>query len=492
MKRRNKAVLLSAWLALVASIDAFGAVYKGSDDGRILSNPDRGLVIYYYSNVPDHYGALLAPGDSMKWFPGSGIVYLRLPWSMVEPEEGVFDWSTLDTPAQRWIAKGGQIALRITCSEDWTYYATPKWVRDAGAKGAHYRNMIEGGAVRTPDGKTLPWDPDFGDPVFLAKLEKFVAAFAARYDGRPEVAFVDIGSYGLWGEGHTFGSSRVPDAKRAVDIPRHIDLWCRHFKRTQLFISDDIDGSNNRSGKYPLLDYARSKGVAWRDDSILCEPAPREWYHADQAERYWQTLPVALEHGHYGYCLQIKSWSRKRFVDAAESMHASYMSVHGDPSQMLAQNRQELEFLAARLGYRFRVESLEWPDVVTTGKHGEAFDVGFAFSNGGFAPCYRDAYPCLTVKNGKGGILAVLVASEFNLRSLTPAHGGVPARTDRCTTRFRLGRFGAPTYPDGNFDVFVSVGTADGTPVYELPMDGGDGQRRYKVGKLSLKKGKAQ
>ena len=51
--------------------------------------------------------------------------------------------------------------------------------------------------MRTPDHKNLPWDPDFGDPVFLAKLEKFIAALAARYDGRPEVAFVDIVNGGL-------------------------------------------------------------------------------------------------------------------------------------------------------------------------------------------------------------------------------------------------------------------------------------------------------
>ena len=66
------------------------------------------------------------------------------------------------------------------------YYATPKWVKDAGARGAHYRFFGGRGPIRTPDGKTLPWDPDFGDPVFMAKLEKFVATLAARYDGRPE------------------------------------------------------------------------------------------------------------------------------------------------------------------------------------------------------------------------------------------------------------------------------------------------------------------
>ena len=475
-------------LATVAAATVtIGAEFCGVDNGQVLTNPDMGLTMHYYSNVPAAYGSTIEPGDDMAWFPGCSVCYLRLPWSMVEPEEGVFDWATIDTPAQRWIAKGGQIALRFTCSEDWMYYATPKWVKDAGAKGTQYRLWAGKGPVRTPDGKTLPWDPDFGDPVFLAKLEKFIAALAARYDGRPEVAFVDIGSYGLWGEGHTFGSSQVPEEKRAIDIPRHIDLWRKYFTRTQLVISDDIDGNANQTGKYPILDYARSKGVAWRDDSILVEPPPRSWYHADQAERYWRTLPVVLEHEHYDGSVARKAWSQELLIKSVELMHASYMSIHGDPKKLLDENREAFTRIARRLGYRFCVKSVIWPDVVRTGKDGEPFEVTFAFTNGGVAPCYRDAFPCLTVKDAKGRILAVLADGDFNLKGLLPcadAQQRVPPVSH--VAKFRLGRFDAPRFPSGTFDVFLSVGKRDGTPVYELPLGGGDGHRRYKAGKITL------
>ena len=182
-----------------------------------------------------------------------------------------------------------------------------------------------------------------------------------------QAAFVDIGSYGLWGEGHTFGSSRVSKEKRAVDIPRHIDLWCKYFKRTPLIISDDIDGNANQSGKYPILDYARSKGVGWRDDSILVEPPPRSWYHADQAERYWRTLPVVLEHEHYAPSKSTKAWSQELLVKSVELMHASYMSIHGDPKKLLDENREAFEKIARRLGCRFVPQRVTWPDMVKIG-----------------------------------------------------------------------------------------------------------------------------
>jgi hypothetical protein len=44
------------------------------------------------------------------------------------------------------------------------------------------------------------------------------------------------------------------------------------------------------------------------------------------------------------------------------------------------------------------------------------------------------------------------------------------------------GCFGAPKFPSGTFDIYASVGDADGTSVYELPIGGSDGHRRDKIG----------
>jgi hypothetical protein len=99
---------------------------KPKDTGEILINPGMGWTMHFYSNVARNYGSKLEPSDTLEDCPGVSTVYLRLPWSYLEPEEGKYNWAILDTPAQRWIAKGKKIALRITCSENWMTYATPK------------------------------------------------------------------------------------------------------------------------------------------------------------------------------------------------------------------------------------------------------------------------------------------------------------------------------------------------------------------------------
>ena len=112
--------------------------------------------------------------------------YLRLPWALIEPEEGHFLWESLDTPAQRWIDQGLQVSFRISALEPWMYKATPQWVFDAGAKGFDAEGWV--------------YEPDYDDPIYLEKVEHFVKAMAERYDGSPHVAFVDIGHMGMWGE----------------------------------------------------------------------------------------------------------------------------------------------------------------------------------------------------------------------------------------------------------------------------------------------------
>ncbi len=475
--KRTRTVGLVVWVGAAAAVWAQETVtVRPENDGRALNNPGMGWTMHFYSNAPQNYGSKLEPSDALAWFPGCSTVYLRIPWAYVEPEEGVFNWAILDTPAQRWIARGGKVAFRITCSESWLRYATPEWVKNAGAKGVFWdygKGVSTNGAF---------WDPDFVDPVFLAKLERFLQAMAARYDGNPDVAFLDIGTYGLWGEGHTAASSRVPQEKMNEDVKRHIDLHVKLFPRTLLCISDDVSGSGNRSGDYPLLDYARSKGVTLRDDSILVQPPPYSWFHDDQAQRYWPTLPVILEHEHYGGSVQRKAWDPALLLKSVEDYHASYLSIHWWPQEFLEKNREAVDAINRRLGYRLELREITFPKEV---KVGEWFSVSWAWANAGVAPCYGGGFPALTLKDEKGGLVAVLTDEAFDVRNL-PVGAPGQAQAVALASRFRAG-WVAPATKPGVCTVWVSVGRRDGTPQLALPLGGDDGSRRYAVGRMALR-----
>ena len=469
---------------------------KPKDTGEILINPGMGWTMHFYSNVARNYGSKLEPSDTLEDCQGVSTVYLRLPWSYLEPEEGKYNWAILDTPAQRWIAKGKKIALRITCSENWMTYATPKWVKDAGAKGTFYQY----GKGRVKSGG--PWDPFFDDPIFLKKLEAFLAAYAKRYDGNPSVEFVDVGTYGLWGEGHTHASSR----QDKIELQKlHIDLHLKYLKKTLLCISDDFVGHNKPGKRFPITDYALSKGVTIRDDSIITNMSKgaKLWHHAERAQLFWPKHPVILEHQHYGSCKAKGAWYPEKIIKSVEEYHASYMSIHGFPKEYLKENRKMIDTINKRMGYRLMPTSVTWPQTVTIATpqdaytaykdvtpHGNlkaGFKVTWSWVNKGVAPCYTGGFPALTLKDSKdskGGIVSVLVDETHNLRDLKVGPIG-KAPVKKHASEFIIGLY-APTTKPGTYDLYVSVGKSDGTPTIAMPLKDGDGQRRYKIGTIEL------
>ena len=485
----SKLIFARAYLLILAFIASpvglFGATneyvtVRPQDTGEALVNPGMGWTLHFYSNFIENYGSKLEPSDTLDDWPGLSVIYLRVPWSFLEPKEGEFNWSLFDTPAQRWIAKGKQIAIRVSCCESWWRYATPQWVQAAGAKGVNF-NFGKGPA---PDGKL--WDPDYLDPVFLDKLEHFLAALARRYDGNPNVAFIDIGSFGMWGEGHTGFSSQLKEEQTLAVVKQHLDLHVKYFKHTQLCISDDVAGPTKPGRHFPAMDYAISKGVTLRDDSILVQPPPHSWYHAEMAQEFWPAMPVILEHEHYGSSKARGAWSGDLLLESVEAYHASYLSIHWWPREELSANRETVERINRRLGYRIQLRQIRWPVEV---KLGEPFSVDTTWANAGVAPCYGGGFWTLTLKDAMGGIVAVLADEHFDLKELRvapPGKASVKELNSRFTVALRHGQHAPPVKP-GEYDLFVSVGRLDGTPTIALPLRGDDGQKRYKVGQMTLK-----
>ena len=131
MKGTRSARLLRLVGAAFA-LQAGAATVCPKDTGEALVNPGMGLVHYHYSNRLWAYGMYAKPGETDP-LPGTSVVYFRVLWNDVEPQEGVFRWDIFDAVAQNWIKAGKQIAFRIICCNQ-TENATPDWVRAALAR----------------------------------------------------------------------------------------------------------------------------------------------------------------------------------------------------------------------------------------------------------------------------------------------------------------------------------------------------------------------
>lgn len=453
--------------------DGQRVVVRPKDTGEALVNPGMGWVLHYYDNILDWYGSKLAPSDTVDDYPGLSVVYLRLAWSCVEPEEGKFNWSVVDAPAQRWIAKGKQVAFRFCCT-DVIPYSTPEWVERAGAQG--YRFPPEGEHCGI-DPKGSHWEPVYDDPIFLEKLDNFLAAAAARYDGNPEVAFIDVGSFGIWGEGHTSSSTGIHYPASVIE--KQIDLHVKHFRRTLLVANDDFGAEVEGRGDWAAMHYAFERGLTLRDDSILVDPPPNAYFHAGMAEPFWPLRPVILESAHYGHAKKQNIWDGGNlYLQAVEDYHASYASIHWWPREFLDENRDLIARMNRRLGYRLQLVEASWPaEVAANGTL--AFKA--TWRNAGVAPCYSGGHPAITFKDAQGGMTGVFTDEGFDVRSLTVAPPDQAEARDEAVT-FSLPFILKP----GRYDVYVSVGRRTGSPKIALPLSEDDGQHRYRVGTIRV------
>ncbi len=471
-------ILLSLALMLgtaAANAQPATETFAPADNGKALVNPGMGWMLYYYSNVLDNYGSKLAPEDTVEDFPGVGTVFLRLPWTFLEPEKGKFNWEIIDTPAQRWLQTGRQMAFCISATENWTRQGTPQWVFDEGAKCYEVNGYLE---------------PDYDDPVFLKAVDHLVEKMAERYDGDPAVSFFAIGLYGMWGEGHTVLTTPVHGKSWGFESQKRIiDIYRKHFKKTQLCISDDFAGHNDRRARFQITDYARKKGITIKDDSILVQPWPDSWYHDGMAQIFWPAVPVILEHEHFGGSRDRGAWDKELLLKSIEDYHASFLSIHWWPREELKANKDIIDRINLRMGYRLNMERADWPKTI---RRNEPFTIRSLWKNVGVAPCYGGGYPCYTIKNKKGGIVAVLVDTEFNVKDLAVAAPGeaksaVSEREFIVAQAFQnsFGTF-ARVCQTGDFDIFFSVGTVYGSPTLALPYGGDDGHHRYKMGSIRI------
>lgn len=466
-----------------------------------LLNPGMGWVNYHYSNRLWAYGSQTEPGDTLDWFPGVSTIFFRLPWCCLEPEEGKFRWDIIDTYAQPWIAKGKKIAFRVTCCENRYKYATPKWVRDAGAKGIEYK---------WPKGCDEPlWEPDYTDPIFLEKLDHFLAAMAKRYNGNPHVAFIDVGTFGMWGEGHTGGTSKLSRERTDEVVKVHMDLHKKHFPDTYLVVSDDIGGNKAKTvEEAPSMAYAFSHGIGFRDDSILVERPPRSWYHAEMARQFAATMPVVVEHGHYGLSRDKGAWNQELLLKSIEEYQASYLSIHWWPKEFYAENAAIVKKINRRLGYRLEPRSVTYPNVISLD---EPVEILVTWANTGVAPCYGGGVPAFTLCDDRGNIVWSWTDETFNVKDLPPSLAGeVKEVTHSTECRFGLvtpipqindGVFtytqdhgpagldgNVPTLKPGKYTLFLSVGNVDGTPEIALPIPGDHTVRRYEIGDVEIRR----
>ena len=382
-----------------------------------LSNPHKGFTVPTggaWTFVPEFeygpYGSL----NNRAWdLVSYGSGYQQ--WNKLNPAKGVYDWTELEKLLNALAEHNMTYALRVLPytpsfiksdfppQEDYDW--TPPFVYEMGAK----KIQID---LRGTDYHA--YAPVWDDPIYIQAAKDFAKALAKKYDGDPRIEYIDIRTFGEWGEWHTSHilGSEMPANSVLFDM---LDYYASLFKKTQLVLPSNGFGD--------VYTHALELGITKRDDGFIGIPGRPDTL----LRAYNANLPTIAENI-AGYKTMLanddlipggtQKWTAERWVDAITTAHLTYYVLDQDNDcgyYFYKDNKALVDSMSKVIGYNFTVTQAELLTVVTpTAENSAGSTAGKAATNTlnitvkntGVAPCFFDIYMVAEFVDSTGMSLA--------------------------------------------------------------------------------------
>ena len=360
-----------------------------------ITNPDRG---FYRWN-----------GNEMAPYPSIDR-YARYNWTVFETSEGVYNFSSLYNEAAAAYADPdgrGTFGLAFRCVVEGVDHAYPAYL-DAKMTSWYSNNK-------------KCWMPDWNNPYFIARHDSLVANLGRAFNKDPRIGFIEIRTYGNWGEWHLSGFETQPAPLTGITtatIQHIIDVFVKAFPDKQLIMmSDNVGG----------LQYAMSKTglkypIGWRRDS-WCNSGFNNVSSASStawplAKDRWKTAPVIIEgYGNTGmtYSLGLQQVIDYHISGIGNGNFGTGLSW----SSMTTDAQLTMINSSKTAGYRYILRDVTTPSVFVPGQ-----SVRFVanWSNVGVAPAYRNWAVKYRIIHPTTSALIWETTSKLNLRTLLPTY----------------------------------------------------------------------
>lgn len=373
-----------------------------------LTNPHKGFTVPTGAAWTFDPGFEYGPHGSLKNGAWNLVTYGSgyQQWNKLNPAKGVYDWSELEELLDALTAHNMGYALRVfpyspsfikdNNTPEENYDWTPKFVYEelkAKKITATYKGNGSNAVVPV-------WD----DPNYLQAAKDFATALAAKYDGDPRIEYIDVRSFGEWGEWHVsnLAGSQMPSVEIQKDMLKH---YASVFKKSLLVLPSDGYGD--------VYTYVLSLGITKRDDCLIGIPGT-----ADSLVRaYEANMPTVAENcGAYALMLEYTDvipggylkWTPERWVDAITTAHLTYYVLDQGFDdcgyRFYDENKALADSMTKVIGYNFTVTRAELSTVATAKDTTNTLNI--TVKNTGVAPCFFDVYMVAEFVDTTGNTLA--------------------------------------------------------------------------------------
>lgn len=403
----------SSWSGAIGSSSADSSVAIKADTTKItyalkpfdgpLSNPHKGFTVPTggaWTFVPEFeygpYGSL----NNRAWdLVSYGSGYQQ--WNKLNPAKGVYDWTELEKLLNALAEYNMGYALRVLpytpsfIKSDFPpqeeYDWTPPFVYEMGAKKIQ---------IDLRGTEYHAYAPVWDDSIYIWAAKEFAKALAEKYDGDPRIEYIDVRTFGEWGEWHTshmLGSVMPADSV----LKDMLDYYASVFKKTQLVLPSNGFGD--------VYTHALDLGITKRDDGFIGIPGRPDTL----LRAYNANLPTIAENI-AGYRTMLanddlipggsQKWTAERWVDAITTAHLTYYVLDQDNDcgyYFYKDNKALADSMSKVIGYNFTVTQAELLTVATptaenstdsAAVNAATNTLNITVKNTGVAPCFFDVY----------------------------------------------------------------------------------------------------
>lgn len=378
-----------------------------------LSNPHKGFTVPTggaWTFVPEFeygpYGSL----NNKAWdLVSYGSGYQQ--WNKLNPAKGVYDWTELEKLLNALAEHNMTYALRVLPytpsfiksdfppQEDYDW--TPPFVYEMGAKKIQ---------IDLRGTEFHAYAPVWDDSIYIWAAKEFAKALAEKYDGDPRIEYIDVRTFGEWGEWHTshmLGSVMPADSV----LKDMLDYYASVFKKTQLVLPSNGFGD--------VYTHALDLGITKRDDGFIGIPGRPDTL----LRAYNANLPTIAENI-AGYRTMLtyddlipggsQKWTAERWVDAITTAHLTYYVLDQDNDcgyYFYKDNKALADSMSKVIGYNFTVTRAELLTVTaadTAAGNVATNTLNITVTNTGVAPCFFDVYLVAEFDDSTGASIAQL------------------------------------------------------------------------------------
>ena len=371
------------------------------------------------------------------------LLYMDITWAELEPEEGVYNWASIDEENQisRWRKEGKHLVFRFVCDipGEEAHMDIPEWLYEKSGKAGKWYDGEYGKGFA----------PDYNNPTIISCHEQAVKALGEHFGQDGLISYVELGSLGHWGEWHVNYSEGIQRIPREAVRDKYILPWTEAFPDARILMRRPFASAEKYGfGLYNDMTgqpEATQSWLGWINNGGEYDQTGEKNVIVPMND-FWKTAPSG---GEFTSSLSMEEMLDTNLSGTVEMLREAHTTFLGPkiPDENYVDGYKEV---LKNMGYRLWISMAELKNTAKGSR------LKLTWENSGVAPMYKE-WPVYVYIEDESGKLVEKSRISIKISSLLP---GEKATTLTALETERLNSLLEKGYR-------LSVGIED--PMTELP-----------------------